>query len=241
MNKWILFLATLLASFNTVAEEQYSKSRCDNIEAERESIRKRMNRSYTARQGEHWNQRLDELFTLLARHCKHPKRSSGKGGTYTYRSNPTALLNTKVHNSTVYSNSYNDDKKRHAWGQFYQLPNRCRAKNIQQADFVWCSENKAEQKALFESAWSGKAKADYKDIVITVKPTITEINANKTTSQVAIKSSVIEAPVKQASAPLNESVGPQLTKLNDLKIWQLALAGIAAMLFVFGLYRWFKD
>ena len=69
----------------------------------------------------------------------------------------------------------------------------------------------------------------------------TEINANKTTSQVAIKSSVIEAPVKQASAPLNESVGPQLTKLNDLKIWQLALAGIAAMLFVFGLYRWFKD
>ena len=241
MNKWILFLATLLASFNTVADEQYSKSRCDSIEAERESIRKRMNRSYTAKQGERWNQRLDELFTLLARHCKHPKRSSGNGGNYTYRSNLTALLNTKVHNSTVYSNSYNDDKKRQAWGQFYQLPKRCRAKKILQADFVWCSENKAEQKALFESAWSGNSKASHKDIVITVKPTITEINANKTTSQAVIKNPVIEAPVKQVSTPSNESVGPQVTKLNDLKIWQLALAGIAAMLFVFGLYRWFKD
>ena len=69
----------------------------------------------------------------------------------------------------------------------------------------------------------------------------TEINTNKTTSQVAIKSPITEPPIQQASAPLNESVGPQLTKLNDLKIWQLALAGFAAMLFVFGLYRWFKD
>ena len=69
----------------------------------------------------------------------------------------------------------------------------------------------------------------------------TEINTNKTTSQVAIKSPITEPPIQQASAPLNESVSPQLTKLNDLKIWQLALAGIAAMLFVFGLYRWFKD
>ena len=241
MNKWILLLATLIASFNTVADEQYSKSRCDSIEAEREGIRKRMNRSYTARQGERWNQRLDELFTLLARHCKHPKRSSGNGGNYTYRSNPTSLLNTKVHNSTVYSNSYNDDKKRHAWGLFYQLPDRCRAKNIQQADFVWCSENKAEQKALFESAWSGKAKADNKDVVITVKPTITEINTNKATNQVVIKSPIIEAPVKNATAPLNDSVSQQSNKLSDLKIWQLALAGLAAMLFVFGLYRWFKD
>ena len=69
----------------------------------------------------------------------------------------------------------------------------------------------------------------------------TEINANKTTSQAVIKNPIIEAPVKQASPPLDESVSPQFTKLNDLKIWQLVLAGIAAMLFVFGLYRWFKD
>ena len=77
MNKWILLLATLLASFNTVAEEQYSKSRCDSIEAEREGIRKENeSQLHGYGQGERWNQRLDELFTLLARHCKHPKRSS---------------------------------------------------------------------------------------------------------------------------------------------------------------------
>ena len=94
MNKWILLLATLLASFNTVADEQYSKSRCDNIEAEREGIRKRMNRSYTAKQGERWNQRLDELFTLLARHCKHPKRDKSNNHRYFTQSlnrKPSAL------------------------------------------------------------------------------------------------------------------------------------------------------
>lgn len=156
MNKWILLLANLLVSPTSIANEQYSKNQCDNIEAERESIRKRMNRSYSAQQGERWNKRSDELFTLLARHCKKPTKSAGNGGNYSYQSNPTGLLNTKVYNSTVYSNSYNDDKKREAWGEFYKLPERCRAKKIQQADFVWCSENKVEQKALFESTWNAQ-------------------------------------------------------------------------------------
>ena len=42
------------------------------LRLEREGIRKRMNRSYTARQGERWNQRLDELLRCW-RDTKHPK------------------------------------------------------------------------------------------------------------------------------------------------------------------------
>ena len=81
-----------------------------------------------------------------------------------------------------------------------------------------------------ESAWSDKQKSEYKDVVI-CEATITEINSNKATSQIAIKSQITE-PTSSKLAPLNESVSPQSTKFNGLKIWQLALAGIAAMLFV---------
>jgi len=234
MNKWILLLAILLVGQNAVAVEQYYQSQCDRIKAEREGIRKRMNRSYTAEQGERWNKRSDELFTLLAKYCKNPKRTSGNGGTHTYQSSSTALLNTKVHNSTVYSNSFNDDKKRIAWGQFYQLPERCRAKKIEQADFVWCSENKSEQKALFESIWDAKPKSDYKDVVITVKPTITEINS----PQSAVKTTEESTPIIQHGV---NAVTPQLDKMSETKIWQLIGVGFAALLFVFGFYRWFKD
>lgn len=235
MIKRILFAISLVLSVSTMAAGQYSQAQCDRIEAERESIIDRMRSSYTATQGERLRKRSTALFEQLGRHCKSPTRAGSRSGSRTYvRSSANDLLNKKVHDSTVYSKTYDSDSKRLQWNNFYQHPDRCRKKQMQQADFVWCSENRAEQRARFEAQWQPPTKVN----MHLHKPEVTKPQVNSIAVPV-INHSMTLTPVSNVNTTLM-STSYEEEKVN-YKIWQLVVVGCLAFIGVFGFYRWFKD
>jgi hypothetical protein len=40
-----------------------------------------------------------------------------------------------------------------AWTEFYQVPTRCRQKQLTEAEFVLCADHKAQQRQLFDQKW----------------------------------------------------------------------------------------
>lgn len=236
MIKRILLAISLILSCGTLAAEQYSQTQCNNIKAERERIQSQMRAGYSAAKGERLRKRSTELFEQLGRHCNSPtngnrRRSSSR--TYT-RSSANDLLNKKVYDSTVYSKTYDSDSKRLHWNKFYQHPERCRTKDMQQTDFVWCSENRAEQRAQFEMQWQSKAKVSKRS----KKPAVVTLSKNSP-STATIKHSMTLIPVSKADTRLTLQA-PEQQGHND-KIWRLLVVGCFAVIAVFGFYRWFKD
>ncbi|MDQ9090249.1 hypothetical protein RC083_01440 [Pseudoalteromonas haloplanktis] len=235
MIKRILLATCLVTSPSTLAAEQYSQAQCDRIEAERENIRDRMRSSYSTREGERLRQRATELFKELGRYCKNPKRRGSSSASPRYsHSSANDLLNKKVHDSTVYNKTYDSDRKRLAWSNFYQYPQRCRANELQQADFVWCSENRAEQRARFEAQWQPPTKVN----IHLHKPEVTKPQVNLIAVPV-INHSMTLTPVSNVNTSLM-STSYEEEKVN-YKIWQLVVVGCLAFIGVFGFYRWFKD
>lgn len=236
MIKRILLATCLVTSLGTLAAEQYSQAQCDRIEAERENIRDRMRSSYSAKEGERLSQRATELFKELGRYCKSPKRRGSSSVSARYsRSSANDLLNKKVHDSTVYSKTYDSDRKRLAWSNFYQYPQRCRAKELQQTDFVWCSENRAVQRAKFEDQWHAQNKVSTN--LESVKVVMPQAGANPAK---LLTHSMTLTPVSKADSRLTAHA-PEQEKTHNYKIWQLVIVGCVAFLAVFGFYRWFKD
>lgn len=236
MIKRILLAICVISSNSTLAAEQYSQSRCDAIKAEREKVQDRMRAGYKAAEGERLRRRSTELFEILGRHCISPTNGrSYSSGSRTYtRSSANDLLNKKVHDSTVYSKTYDSDSKRLAWSSFYQYPERFRAKEMQQTDFVWCSENRAEQRAKFEAQWQAPSKAS-----ANVKQPTVVLSQQNTTAIPTITHSMTLTPVSKADTRLN-TVALEKEGYN-YKVWQLVAVGCLAFMGVFGAYRWFKD
>ncbi|TMN71713.1 hypothetical protein CWB85_09810 [Pseudoalteromonas sp. S1727] len=225
---WIL-------SCDVLAAEQYSQAQCERIEAERENIKDRMRSSYTVTQGERLRKRSSALFEQLGRHCKSPTKVRTRSSSRTYtRSSANDLLNKKVYDATVYSKTYDSDSKRLQWNQFYQHPDRCRTKDMTQADFVWCSENRAEQRARFEAQWQPPTKVN----MHLHKPEVTKPQVNLIAVPV-INYSMTLTPVSNVNTSLM-STSYEEEKVN-YKIWQLVVVGCLAFIGVFGFYRWFKD
>ena len=235
MIKRILLASCLISGNSALAAEQYSQLQCDRIKAEREKIRDRMRSSYSASEGERLRQRSTELFKELGRYCKSPKRQGSSSTSRSYsRSSANDLLNKKDHDSTVYSKTYDSDSKRLAWSNFYQYPGRCRAKEMQQTDFVWCSENRAEQRAKFEAQWQAPSKASTN--VKQAEIAMPQESANATT---LLTHSMTLTPVSKVDTRLTV-LAPEQERPN-YKIWQLLVVGCIAVMGVFGFYRWFKD
>jgi len=245
MIKRTLLAACLVFSADMVAAEQYSQTQCNQIEAERERIRDRMRSSYTSQQGERLRRRSTELFKMLGNHCKRPTEGySRRVYADTYVPPPAnELLNKKVHDSTVFGKTYNSDDKRLEWGRFYQLPGRCRAKQMEQTDFVWCSENRAEQRATFEAQWQTKIglnKGANKSAAI---------RAQKLQNRTAYATLPPETPSKANSMTLTPvskadtrlvAIAPNKEE-QSYSAWHLLAVACFAFLLVFGLYRWFKN
>lgn len=238
MIKRTLLAACLVFSADIVGAEQYSQTRCNQIEAEREKIRDRMRSSYTSQQGERLRRRSTELFKKLGNHCKRPTKGYSRrvyANTYVPPSS-NELLNKKVYDSTVFGKSYNSDDKRLEWGRFYQLPGRCRAKQMERTDFVWCSENRAEQRAAFEAQWQTKVKSaairaqklqDRTPSVTLPLKTLGKANSMTLT------------PVSKADTRL-VAIAPSKEQQGFIT-WRLLAVACFAFLLVFGLYRWFKN
>ena len=238
MIKRILLAICVISSNSTLAAEQYSQSRCDAIKAEREKVQDRMRAGYKAAEGERLRRRSTELFEILGRHCISPTngRSRSSVSPRYSRSSANDLLNKKVHDSTVYSKTYDSDRKRLAWSNFYQYPQRCRANELQQTDFVWCSENRAEQRTKFEDQWHAQNKVSTSVKPVNVKVVLSQQN---TTAIPTITHSMTLTPVSKADTRLN-TVALEKEGYN-YKIWQLVAVGCLAFMGVFGVYRWFKD
>jgi len=160
MIKRILLIVSLVFMNTLYAGEPYSKAQCDSIKKQRETIRSQFRRGYSNKEGERLTARDKTLFTLLANHCSKPKKSSSAyratSSTPTRTPNSNWLLNQKVSNMSLHSDSYKDAAKLDAWSKFYKLPKRCRKKGMESADFVWCSEYRGKQKELFEAQWQGR-------------------------------------------------------------------------------------
>lgn len=157
MIKRILAIASLACISPLHADEVYSEAKCDSIKKQRETIRSQFRRGYSNKEGERLTARDKALFTLLANHCSKPKNSGSAyqttSSTPTRTPNSNWLLNQKVSNMSLYSDSYKDAAKLDAWSKFYKLPKRCRKKGMASADFVWCSEYRGKQKDIFEAQW----------------------------------------------------------------------------------------
>ena len=160
MIKWILLVFICVFTTFPQAGEAYTQSQCDSIKKQREAIRSQFRSGYSNKEGERLTARDKALFTLLANHCSKPKKSGSAyqatSSTPTRTPNSNWLLNQKVSNMSLHSDSYKDAAKLDAWSKFYKLPKRCRKKGMESADFVWCSEYRGKQKELFEAQWQGR-------------------------------------------------------------------------------------
>lgn len=157
MIKWILLILTTVFATELYADEAYSQAHYDSIKKEREAIRSKFRSGYSTKEGERLTARDKALFTLLANHCSKPKKASSSyqatSSTSTRTPNSNWLLNQKVSDMSLHSDSYSDQAKLDAWSTFYKLPKRCRKKGMSSVDFVWCSEYRGKQKELFEAQW----------------------------------------------------------------------------------------
>lgn len=158
--KRLLTTALLFFSLVSLASDQYSQRYCDDLKAEREYIRKRFNTGYGITEGNFLNERDREIYMLMAKHCRKPVPDA----SYYYtdvpvrRTSPVITSNTRRlprANFSAHNHVFTPEKSA-AWDAFYKIPARCRSKDMTQDDFVFCAENKSDQRREFEQQWSNQ-------------------------------------------------------------------------------------
>lgn len=165
--KIVILVSCLLISLPVAAEQQYSQFDCDNLKQEKENIRKSMNKGYSVGMGEWLKQRDRDILLLLSRHCDKPIQQVSPSNTpqTTFSSAPTTeRLITRPsatqqsvpsvnHYWSDVNRSYTGEKLK-AWQSYYQKPARCLHRQSSEDDFIYCANNKAEQRESFEAAWA---------------------------------------------------------------------------------------
>ena len=69
--RWFLLSSAMLA-FSVQAAPQFSLAQCQQLNAERIQIQKKLRQPYDEAQGRKMQQRLEELSRILHRHCQKP-------------------------------------------------------------------------------------------------------------------------------------------------------------------------
>lgn len=67
-----------LVSFGLQAAPQFSAEQCQQLNAERLQIQKKLRQPYDEAQGRKMQQRLEELSRILHRHCQKPVKDGAK-------------------------------------------------------------------------------------------------------------------------------------------------------------------
>lgn len=165
--KWILLLVVILTHSPLCAAEQYTKVQCDDLKQQKEQIRQRFNAGYGVAEGE-WLKKLDDkIFFLIASHCNSPLAHAAVAGS---SNENQGYASQTARNSSAATSAYNElslqempawsghnaifkGDKVAAWTEFYQMPRHCRQKQLSEAEFVQCAEDKAQQKRRFEQRW----------------------------------------------------------------------------------------
>lgn len=157
--KWILCVVLLLFHVHGFAAAQYSKEQCDDFKQQKEQIRKRMNAGYGVQEGNWLNKRDRELFQLIGSHCSNPVAHKSSEKSVVIRS--AQVTSAPSHQSVSLQNmpgwsannaTFKGDKAA-AWSDYYQVPAKCRQRNLSELDFVQCAEHKAAVRKEFEHSW----------------------------------------------------------------------------------------
>jgi hypothetical protein len=157
--KWIFVLGIALIHSPLWAAEQYTEAQCGSLKQQKEQIRKRMNAGYSSSEGNWLNKRDRELFQQIATHCTTPVTQTATHSESdvipSYRSTDSTNSNISLQDMPAWSgrNAIFEGDKAAAWTEFYQVPTRCRQKQLSEADFVACADHKALQRLQFEQRW----------------------------------------------------------------------------------------
>lgn len=155
--KRILFLLAFIAATSHYTHAEYSPDQCASIKQKREAIRVRMrDKTYTIKEGEQLEEKSSRLLAEYKRNCVNHEEGEGLytvvGAKQTEFVNP--FTNHRMTGASSYAFFYNDSEKQSAWQKFYKFHPSCRTKNASNADFVKCTEDKANQRELFEQTWN---------------------------------------------------------------------------------------
>ena len=159
--KYFLILL-LLSPLTAIANDQYSKQHCDALKTEKERIQERFTKRYGVAEGNRLNERDRELFMLISKHCRspidnRPSYSNSQPIYDEYRSSSSSSSMAINDNWSAQNRVYQGEKLK-AWETFYKMPARCRQKSPQHDDFVFCADDKAQQKKAFEQYWKNRIK-----------------------------------------------------------------------------------
>lgn len=159
--KIYLFIFLALIAFQASPNEQYSAYRCNALKEEKQRIQDRFARGYGASEANYLNDRDRELFRIMRKHCVKPTpQPSYQVQSAPYESDQFNQLSS--YNSAAINDNWSarnrvyQGEKLEAWEAFYKMPSRCRQRQPAQADFVFCAENKAEQRQAFEKHWKNR-------------------------------------------------------------------------------------
>lgn len=164
MKRLVTISAFFLFSPFLFANPQYTQYDCDQLAAERENIRKRLNSGYRVREGNYLNERDRKLFIEISKHCRNPVKEENyfyySDSIRTTSSQPSPVTSRPsrrpVNTNYTANNRVFSGDKREAWDRFYKIPARCRSKDLTPDDFVFCAEDKADQRRDFEANWNVK-------------------------------------------------------------------------------------
>ncbi|MEL0649494.1 hypothetical protein V6248_18885 [Pseudoalteromonas agarivorans] len=160
MLKWILLAFICVFTTSIHAIESFIQAQYGSIKKQRKAIRSQFRSGYSNKVGERLTARDKALFTLLANHCSKPKKSGSAyqatSSTPSRTRNSNWLLNQKVSNMSLHSDSYRNAAKLDTWSKFYKRTKRCsKKKGMELADFVWCSEYRVKQKVYLKPCGEG--------------------------------------------------------------------------------------
>lgn len=147
MKKWIL-LIILSGLCNTTLAAHYSVAVCEELENTHKEHSALLNAHMSEKQQQRSIERRKALFTKITHNCDLALQPRS------YRiANHNLLASQPQTDMSVYIKRYSSEHKQAAWVEYYELPQQCRRLAMSNSDFVWCSENRAKQRAGFESRW----------------------------------------------------------------------------------------
>ena len=200
--KWMFFLLCLGYKLPLLAAEQYSKFDCDNLKDRVEFIKRRASLGYA---NELTGSATDKELALLREynlHCLNPVDTVRVIRGAVQESQAAEFADTAIQDMPSFSanNAIFQGEKATAWADFYQVPSRCRKKQLSESDFIGCAEHKSEQRAKFEQQWQ---------------------TAQATSSHVTRpQQSTIEVHPARSRSVESPTVSPASVKANDLSLVQ---------------------
>lgn len=151
--------------------EQYSQRWCKHISEQRQHVVARMDaKNATEREKLHLTERNQEMLKLIDRHCKNPipdpvdaPKKVGSAKADVQNAAQTASTNAAAVAAAAAAAA--EEKKLNitstiflgeqaaAWEAYYKPHWRCRRKNMDTDDFIFCTEDKSQQRDAFIKMW----------------------------------------------------------------------------------------